>query len=125
MSKIIFNFQTVSEACEKKPRDRVNIFKNEPKPVPYKNAFELYKSDPPNEKHSIQTLDQWNSITGWRHVVYEKEYDELVRQYQKKIKKYLKTLSPEDLELYFKLKILERKAKELETVNMTRKLKRS
>ncbi|XP_025415588.1 uncharacterized protein LOC112687217 [Sipha flava] len=101
--------KTVSEANTKKPRHHLNIFKNEPKPLPYNNAFELYKSDPPKEKHSIKNLDQWNCITGWRHVVYENEYEKRVTQYQKKMEIFLKSLSPEDLELYFKLKILESK----------------
>jgi hypothetical protein len=41
--------------------------------------------------------------------VYENEYEKHVTQYQKKIEIFLKSLSPEDLELYFKLKILESK----------------
>lgn len=45
--------------------------------------------------------------------MYENEYEELVTQYQKNIKIFFKFLSPENVELYFKLKILERKAKGL------------
>lgn len=92
----------------KKLKDFKEILKNKPKSIRYKNAFELYKSDPPNEKHSIKTLDQWNCVTGWRHVVYENEFKELKRQYKKKLARFLKSLSEDELIIYDTLRFVNR-----------------
>lgn len=80
----------------------------------------MYKQDPPIEKYPIQSLTQWRSVVGWQHIVYERAFNKLEKKYQKKMDIFLKSLSAKDLELYFKLKILERKTKEDATKRRTK-----
>jgi len=62
------------KAAASKHNQKTKIFENEPKPVPYKNAFELYRSKlEPSDKHQITNLEDWNTKTGRKQQIFEDE----------------------------------------------------
>lgn len=88
-----------------KYNSKTKMFDNEPKPVPYKNAFELYKSKlDSSEKHPITTIEEWNSKSGRKKTAAENELKTLKKEYMKNLKVFLKSLSEDDLKLYLKLR---------------------
>ncbi|XP_025418882.1 nucleolar transcription factor 1-B-like [Sipha flava] len=90
---------------DSKYNPKTKMFENEPKGVPFKNAFELYRSKiEPNEKHQITSLEEWNSKAGRKQVKYENELKALKKEYMKDLKVFLKSLSEDDLKLYLKLR---------------------
>jgi len=106
----------IPEKPKKKTASKYNqktkIFENAPKPVPYKNAFELYRSKlDPNEKHSITSLEEWTNKSGRKKSIYENELKMLKKQYMKNLKVFLKSLTEDDLQLYLKMRKPEMLAK--------------
>jgi len=88
-----------------KYNSKTNTFKNEPKPVPFKNAFELYQSKlEANDKHPITSLEDWNKKNGRKRTMFEDELKTLKKEYMKNLKVFLRSLSEEDLQLYLKLR---------------------
>lgn len=99
----------ITEKSKKKTASKYNpktkVFLNEPKPVPYVNAFELYKSKMlPNEKHPIKSLEDWKKKNGKKQILYENELKALKKIYMNNLKVFLKSLSEDDLKLYLKLR---------------------
>jgi len=98
-----------TEKSKKKGTSKYNsktkTFKNEPKPVPYENAFELYRSKlEANDKHPITSLEDWNKKNGRKQAAFENELKTLKKEYMKNLKVFLRSLSAEDLQLYLKLR---------------------
>lgn len=88
-----------------KKNQKNKTFENEPKPVPFKNAFELYRSKlEPTDKNQISCLEEWNNKSGRKQMVFEDELKMLKKQYMKDLKVFLKSLSEDDLKLYLKLR---------------------
>jgi len=98
-----------SEKSKKKNNSRhsskTKTFKNEPTPIPYKNAFELYRSKlEANDKHPITSLEEWNKKNGRKQIMFENELKALKKEYMKNLKVFLSSLSEDDLQLYLKLR---------------------
>lgn len=101
--------ETITEKPKKKTTlkssTKLNLFENEPKPVPFKNAFELYKSKIlPSEKHPIKSLEDWEKKNGRKKIQYENELKLLKKNYMLNLKAYLSSLSEEDLQTYLKVR---------------------
>jgi len=99
----------IPEKSKKKAASKYNqktkTFENEPKPVLYKNAFELYRSKiEPNEKHAITSLEDWTNKSGRKKTIFENELKLLKKEYMRNLKVFLKSLSEDDLQLYLKLR---------------------
>jgi len=88
-----------------KYNSKTKTFENEPKPIPYTNSFELYRSKvTPNEKHQITSLEDWNKKPGKKQIQFDLELKLLKKLYMKNLKVFLKSLSEDDLKLYLKLR---------------------
>lgn len=98
------------EGIQEKPKKKTSkynpkskVFENEPKAVPFKNAYELYLSKV-GLNNSFASLEEWKNKPARKQTVFEEEFKMLKKDYMQKLKIFLKSLSEEDLKLYLKLR---------------------
>lgn len=98
------------EGIQEKPKKKTSkynpkskVFENEPKAVPYKNAYELYTSKV-GLNNSFVSLEDWKNKPTRKQIVFEDEFKMLKKDYMQKLKIFLKSLSEDDLKLYLKLR---------------------